>query len=332
MIEEIKSFLIENITHNYPIIKDNKSITEFVMGLETDDDISAKRLLICIGIDVQNSIDITCKLQLSENHYIINLRRCILNASNCDINTTSFPGELTNRWKFAWALNNIDFKDKMPIITCENKLGYSRVYNFSSYLKYVVNINREYNLGVDYIDSDEDEINRHYLKFKSGKKFVNCNVTRLGYDRFVFIADTSEIETIGYENTENIVDSLGLYIEDTQASEKFVCLNYKNKYKSETWQPDSLTGDWGSLDENLISDGNDFYLSYPNKDGYGRTFSISGKSKQLKERVHLPFDHEGQALYEMKAECLGSIDNQIIKGTDEAMLVEAIERFKSSGQ
>jgi len=327
-IKALTALLIENITKGIEGSTDSKTIKEFIDELEQEDDITATRLLFCMAIDCKNSLKIYGSLTPEENNYIKNLRACIIKAAHCDIEVSSFPMALTNRWKFAWALNNTAFEDRTPCIDCTNEPDYSRIYTFRAYLRWVVDINKQHNPGVDHFDGDPDEINRNYRKFKAGRKFATCKVSQLGYDRFVFVCNKKELAEIGYDQVDKIVDSLGLYVKDINDAEKFVCLNYDSSFNLSTWQPDSHTGDWGSVGADNVKEGNDFFLSYQHNDRFGRTFSVSGLGDQLKERVHLPFNSKGEQIYEMKAVDLGELESSIERDSAKQILEEAHNRYK----
>lgn len=328
-LKEITNYIIDTICSSIPNDTADKDITKFLRKLSKEKEVSSIRLLICIAIDTKNSVKQTTSKALKDNKYIQNLRKCILAASRMNEKALSFPNGLTNKWKFAWALNNMILNDKKPCVQCKTNTEYSRIYNFRSYMLWVVDINKSNNIGIDYIIDNPEDLNMYYSFFKNSGKYTDLIVTKLGYGGFVFVADKTELLNIGYTKISKIIDGLGLYIENVKKDEMFVCLEYDANFKEVTWQPDSLTGDWGKIEPGRAIDGNDFFLSFYQYDTYGRTYSVSGKGSNFKERVHLPLNLSTNK-YLMKALDLGFLPDSIIKGSDIEILKEALIRYSNA--
>ena len=326
-LTEITFDICKTVCPNEKTDRNDETITNFLKELSSEKEITSIRLLICIAIDTKNSVVQTGSNDSRTNSYIKNLRECILTASKMGLKTYSFPNGLTNRWKFAWALNQMVLKDRIPCIKSASRSSYSRIYNFRSFMLWVVGINKSRNLGIDKIVDSPEDLFRYYSFFKKNGKYSTLKVGQIGNSSFVFVADKEELNNIGYENTPEIIDGLGLYMKDTKEAEKFICLEYDSNFIEETWQPDSLTGDWGKIDHGMSNDGNDFFLSFYKLDSYGRTYSVSGKGNSFKERVHLPFDLDNSKSYLMEAKDLGHLVAPLQKGSDDAIIEEALNRY-----
>lgn len=331
-ISEIKNFLIQSLVTCNTDESENMIITEFINGLFNDGDVTSKRLILCLALDAKNSLAYCESHELRDNIFLTNLYDCILNAADCNVMLSDFGTEMPNRWKFAWAQRNAEIKNKTPCVSCTVNSEYSRVYSFSSYYEWVLSINKELNLGVDIADGDLEDIQRLFSKFKRNKNYSNCKITRLGYENFVFVAAANELRKLGYDKSNEIVDSLGLYFEDIAKSDPYVIMEYDCDFDEDTWQPDSMTGDWGQVSSKEYRIGNEFFLSFGLLDDFGRTYSISGTKKGLKERVHLPFDHKGNKVFSMKVHPLGENLGSIDRGSDQQIIVEGIKRFNMNSQ
>lgn len=83
------------------------------------------------------------------------------------------------------------------------------------------------------------------------------------------------------EITEFVLDILGMendYFEpNPRELPHFVYIVYPEHFDIESYQPTSLSGSWRTPDG--------LYISYPNADGYGRTYSTTGQEHTAKERV-----------------------------------------------
>lgn len=326
-LKKITHNICEIVCPNEKTDKKDETIANFLHNLSCEKEVTSIRLLLCIAIDTKNSVIQTGSNDSKINKYIKNLRECILTASKMAIKTFSFPSDIPNRWKFAWALNQILLKDRLPCIKSDRSSQYSRIYNFRSFMLWVVNINKSNNLGIDKIIDSPEDLFRYYSSFKKTGKYSTLNVGKLGNNGFIFVANKDELNKLGYENTLEIIDGLGLYIEDIIEAEKFICLEYDSNFNEETWQPDTLTGDWGKVDHGMVKDGNDFFLSFYKSDTYGRTYSVSGKGNSFKERVHLPFDLEDSESYVMEAQDIGSLNSPLHKGNDLDIIKEALNRY-----
>lgn len=327
-INDIANDIIEDLCPNISADPDDNTISGFIQELSNERDITSLRLLLCIGIDLKNSIAYTGFKNPSQNKYISNLRQCILNASNCTISTASFPRGLTARWKFTWSMNRIPLDTRIPCIEGIGKSQYARVSAFNDYMKYVVGPNKEHNPGIDVITNETRDLARYYIEFTSSKKkYSSIIVSKLSHFRYIFVIDIDDIKAIGYGNIDNIIDGLGFYVENISATDNYILFEYDVDFKELTWQPDCLTGDWGKIDNRANQNGNDFFLSRYHSDHWGRTFSVSGSDLSFKERVHLPFDGGGVILYQMNAVDLKNLTSLISKCSDDSIISEALLRY-----
>lgn len=312
------------------IDNENILIEDFIDTLSIETELASIRLILCIAIDIKNSVKNTSSKNIEDNTYIKNLRDCILLASKSNINNYSFPHDLPNRWKFAWAQNQVSLQDKTPCIKCNNHVKYCRAYTFKDFMLWIIDINKDQNIGIDKILGDDNNLNMYYERFSNKGYYKNINVNKLGYDRYVFVANKDDIVKIGYSNADKIIDRLGFYIGNIKKEEKYICLEYDSDFVETTWQPDALTGDWGRLNGGKTQNGNDFFLSYQHEDYFGRTFSVSGNKHNLKERVHLPFNKEDTTIYKMHVENLGPMNTNIKIATNKEIIKEALTRYVNS--
>lgn len=319
MTDKIKDFLILHLANTGDPVTD-REVSEFIIDLHSQKDLMSQKLLICLGIDCANSIKIH-SANYTANAYLQKIRSILLDAANCNVKLASFPGNITARWKFVLVQQKKKLEDLAPCFLSPNNINYTRLSTFEKYLQYVLDPNKQYNTGYIPFDGTPEELDFRYQQFLNGK-FNNCNVTKFGF-RYVFVADTSEIEQIKHD-LGLTANSLGLYIQDAGAGISFVCINYNSGFKGETWHPDSLTGDWGNEKGGT---GNEFYLSYKLLDNFGRTQSIDGKGQQLKERVHLQFDHAGTHLVNLNVANLGVLSKGITRCNDNDILIEGVTRF-----
>ena len=321
---EIIADICPNISHD-PV---DKTIAEFIIKLSQEKDVTSVRLLICIGIDVKNSISFIGSKEPALNSYIGNLRNCVLEAANCAITTSSFPTGLNTRWKFTWALNQIPLVMRKPCIKGSGTHQYAKVSSFRNYMYYIVEPNRPFNSGIDIITTAAHDLSRYYNDFTSPRKrYASIKVSRLNHIRYLFVVDINDVKAIGYQNITEIIDGLGFYVENVTTTDSFVLFEYDVNFMEDTWQPDSLTGDWGKIDSATSQNGNDFFMSFYHFDFWGRSFSVSGDKLNFKERVHLPFDHGGKVIYNMNAVDLKNLPSMINKCPDHLIIKEALIRF-----
>lgn len=331
IISDIAKKIIEDICPNASSDADDKKIEDFINNLSNEIDVTSFRLLICIAIDIKNSISFTSSKDPSINSYIDNLRKCILKAADCNITTSSFPSGLTFRWKFAWALNNIPLEQRIPCIKGSGNNQYARISLFKDYMYYIVEQNRPYNLGIDIISRAPHDLPKYYRDYSSPKKkYASIKVSKLLHFRYFFIVDKEEIKALGYDKIAEIIDGLGFYIENVTATDNYVLLEYDSNFSEDAWQPDSLTGDWGQIRDSRCQNGNDFFISFYHDNLWGKTFSVSGGNVGFKERVHLPFDHNGNRIYDMTAQDLKNLDTIICKCEDGVVICEALSRYQKA--
>lgn len=327
-INNIANDIIADLCPNLNSDNEDKAISNFIYELSQEKDVTSLRLLICIGIDVKNSIAYTGARESAQNTYISNLKSCILRAANCTINTSSFPTGLTARWKFTWSLNQIPLEMRKPCIKGGGTNQFAKVSSFRNYMYYIVEPNRPFNAGIDIISTAAHDLSRYYNEFTSSqKKYTTINVSRLSHIRFLFVVDINEIKSTGYHNIADIIDGLGFYVENVSTTDNYILFEYDSNFNETTWQPDSLTGDWGKIDFRDHQNGNDFFMSYYHFDLWGRTFSVSGNNLNFKERVHLPFDSAGVVLYKMNAVDLKNLSSNIQKCSDNAIINESLVRY-----
>jgi hypothetical protein len=327
--EQISMEIVNSICPNLGSNYDDDIISGFIYKLSEESDITSLRLLVCIGIDIRNSQKVFLSLDPLVNTYVNKIRKCILIAESASLPTTSFPSGLTNRWKFTWALNQIPLTERVPCEKSTSKDNYSRVSSFRDYMYYTVNTNIIFNSGIDIITQGPHDLVKYYMDFINDKKqkYRRINVGILDHSRYYFIVDENDLTHMGYSNLSLIIDGLGFYIDNVKKDDFFVCVQYDVNFIENTWQPDTLSGDWGNINSTTCRKGNDFFLSYPKSNGWGKTYSVSGKVKGLKEKIHLPFNNTGKRIYNMRAKDLGSLSNGIEMGHQFGILKEALDRY-----
>jgi hypothetical protein len=197
---------------------------------------------------------------------------------------------------------------------------------------YLVNINRDFDVNPDLTDDiDENELDRYHTQFIKKKKFNSLKVYNLGRtDTWVFVADKDQIKSVGYNHTKDILDRLGFYTGAIEAGSDYVCIEYDKDFAENTYQPNCLTGDWGSLSAKADFNGNDFFLSYFINDDWGRTHSVTGTGAQFRERVHQNFNYSGKTIYNMEIEPVSKLTDNLVPVTNDAIIKEALDRFSKS--
>ncbi|MEO8965671.1 MAG: hypothetical protein ABI370_13485 [Gammaproteobacteria bacterium] len=301
-----------------------------------DNNIHTLRLLICLGIDIKSSIKRLKTKDISRNSVIRSIRECILGVDKINLPLKSAPSGINglhNLIKFSIVQKNISPQLYKPCTQCFTDHDYSRVSSFTNYMMYLVRTNRNPILNPEIEDDiDEAEMDRYYKKFKARKKYNDLHVFKLGReDSWVFVASKSEIEKIGYSNTNLILDSLGFYTNSIKKGSKYVCIEYDPLFKENTFQPNALTGDWGNSNALPEFNGNEYFLSFhSNIEDWGRTYSVTGIVDPLKERVHQNFDYEGKISYKMDVINLDELNVNLGPATDDAIIKEALFRFSKS--
>lgn len=328
--KQISKDIVDIICPNHQVHMEDLKIKNFLEDLSEERDINSLRLLICIGIDIKNSFKVYKTYDINNNNYVSKLKNCLLLACTSNFTPSSFPFPLNNRQKFACALNQIPLAEKLPCIESKSKNNYSKVSSFSDYLKYMVNKNKPFNLGVDKMALDAHEIERLYREFQHPKKrkFRNIKIGIMQHFRYFFVADREELRNTGYHKLLEILDGLGYYMENVTKGDYYISMEYDPDFSEKTWQPDSLSGDWGGINDISFRNGNEFFLSYMKKNGWGKTYSISGKGNCYKEKIHLPFDNTGGQVYEMNVEDLGNVKSVVHRGHNISILKEALLRHK----
>lgn len=311
---------------------EDKLIDTFLISLKDSKSLNSIRMLICIGIDIKVSIKKFGTEDIYRNTLIKGIRDCIIKSCTYTSRLKSIPSTLPPEFLFSIAQKEISPASYHPCICCEVNLKYSRIYNLKSYLMNVVQENRDARYNPDCNESiDPNEIMRYKREFILLNKFRSINITRLGrQDSWVFLADSSEINATNYKRvnkTADILDRLGFYFENIDLNNYYICLVFDNKFSESTFQPDTLTGDWGNFDTVKTVKGNDFFLSSPLIDEWGRTNSVTGTKSPMKERVHKNFDYNYSKLYKMKAYKVGVLERPMNRSSTFIILKEAINRF-----
>ena len=323
---------------------DDIKIAGFIAKFRKETNVNSLRLLLCIGIDVKTSIKIFNTDDVVKNTVIKSLRECIKIADDLKINLKSSPNgfPLALSLKFGNAQQQISPLKCEPCISITQKANYSRVSTFRKYMLYVVGINSSVNpTSFTKIEPNPESMKEYEEAFTRGE-YTKINICNLGYNNnWVFVADKDEIKKIGYTNTRDIIDLLGLYKKDAVNNNgtRYVCLEYDSDFEEVTFQPNSFTADWGNSWGGVLKDGNDFYLSFYKFDGYGRTYPISGVDENIqgvKERTHLPLINS-KKIYKMHGEDLKILLNNIERNKSEEegeynqkMLDHAYTRYSNS--
>ncbi len=323
----VQSKLAPNLLKDHNDIK----INEFLVELRESKNVNALRLLICMGIDIKSSINKLNTEDLNMNTLIHGLRQCILESYSIKVNLLTFPSGLPPQIRFSLAQSKLSPIPYFPCICCSAPHDYSRIYNFYTYMMFVVKPNKNPIKNPSYEQIDPNEMSRYLKDFNENGKYKTIFITRLGRNKsWVFVADQMEIDATNYlfENkTEDVLDRLGFYHENIDVGDTYICMNYDSSFNENSYQPDVLTGDWGNVVIDKLSRGNEFFLSNPLIDEWGRTQSVTGTNIALRERVHQNFDFNDSKFYKMEAKPLGKLPNSISKSNNFVVLKEAINRF-----
>ncbi len=336
-LESVYSFVSSNMAPKPIDDPLDQLVDSFLHELKTTKDVNALRLLICMGIDIRRSIKEFGNSNISGNSTIRSLRDCVLLAEQTLPSLRSFPTKAPAQIRFSWAQSQISPSKHVPCGCPSPSIeGYIRVSSFKQYMLYVVKPNMNPKVNPDISDDiDINEIKRYYYDFILNGKFSKLFITRLGRtNSWVFAADKNEIDCLGHSGMippDEVIDRLGFYLENIERGSHYLLLAYDPKILENFYQPDSLTGDWGSVASGgQIGRGNEFFLSYPWLDDWGRTQSVSGSRPPLRERVHKSFDHNDSRHYQMTAASLGDLNTPIARSNNFMILKEALIRFQTA--
>ncbi len=334
-LNSVYLYLQSKLCKNAASDPNDKLVEAFIIELKESKNINALRLMICMGIDVKSSIKAMCTEDLESNTVIKGFRECILSSYSLSVKLKTYPYGIPPQIRFSIAQGKISPVPYFPCISSGLRQEYSRVSSFYSYMMYVVKINRNALINPTIPDDiDVSEMTRYLRDFTIIGKYKIIYVTRLGRNKsWVFVADKNEIDATNYkiqDKTEEIINRLGFYLQNIDLGSNYVCLEYDILLNVNFYQPDSLTGDWGNFISIKPHSGNEFFLSSPNIDEWGRTRSVTGTAKPFRERVHENFDLNDAKHYRMEVNKLGILNRSIPRSNNLSILKEALERFRLS--
>ncbi|AXY73306.1 hypothetical protein D3H65_04625 [Paraflavitalea soli] len=304
---------------------------EFLEELRGASDCNCIRLLASLGIDFRNyekpGID-----DEQRKAFTVIVRKIILHIRELTKLPKSYPEKaLTVATKFAISLKDFDAQDLRPAISIQENAEYVRISSFESYLRYVVAKNTSINPSLP-ATIDMDKPGRYYWMLTNKRRYDKIKISQLGSRTgWVFLAHGKDLASpIANKNVESLLDNLGFYLHEIKPNDQYISFTYPDSFGEMLFQPTTLTGDWGFADDTTISFGNEFFLSYKLEDFWGRTFSVSGSEKQIKERVHRSLNGADQKTYTFSVDALGPLSNRILRADITQILEEAQERYLQS--
>lgn len=303
----------------------------FLEVLRTSNDSNSIRLLASLGIDFRNYEKLG-KDGPQWKAFTAIVRRIILHIRELPRLPKTYPPELlTMAIKFGISLQDFDVQDLRPAISIQESAAYVRISNFDSYLRYIVAKNTAINPSLP-ASIDMSKPDRYYLMLTNNRRYNKINISLLGSRTgWVFLAHQKDLESpIADKDVESLLDNLGFYCHQIKPNDQYISFTYPDTFEEMLFQPTSLTGDWGYADDTTISFGNEFFLSYKLKDFWGRTFSVSGSHKQIKERVHCSLNGADKKTYTFSVAALGPLPNRILRADMMQVLDEAMERYLQS--
>ncbi len=307
----------------------NTEIENFLNRLKNGD-VNSKRLLVCLGIDLKTYEKLTSTGRKSQD-FIDLIRKVIINIEQNNVTLKSYKGTPSPAVQFGISLSQIPSSECKPIIEIRLKSNYVRIVAFKDYINWIVRQNSYINPDVP-ADIYPGAMDKYYNEFINNGRYSNLKITNLGSGTgWVFIASENEFEEkFTKKDLTNILSVLGFYVDSIKKNECYVGMRYPKEFEEITYQPTTLTGDWGNYYTDRISVGNEFFLCYFKHDDWGRTFSITGDLTPAKERTHLKFDHYGNKTYDFSICDLGVLTNELAKTTEEVIIKEALTRFERS--
>ena len=146
-----------------------------------------------------------------------------------------------------------------------------------------------------------------------------------GKNGWVFVGERDSLEKlIIAKDIKSLLDSVGFYTGNINKAYKYISLNYPNAFVEKCYQPSSIFGDWGNVNDT----GNEFFMTYKEEDCWGRSFSVTGNLKPEKERIHKAINLTGSNTYEFSVVYLGELGETISKATNVKIIEEALNRFE----
>lgn len=310
---------------------DNAYINEFLESLRSGADANSARLLVSLGIDINNYY----RAGFTKNQrkdFLCLIKKIILKTRDPDIFPKTYPKEiLTPAIRFDLALSQFPLEERKPLLEIKAGGEYVRIANFNSFLQFIVLKNKSLNTELSRA-IDKTNTEKLYYDFELGRKYRNVRVSKLGSRKgWVFLACKDDIKhlIINY-NVEELLDNLGFYFQTISTDDKFITFEYPKDFSQPIFHPTSLTGDWGDASDKSIGFGNEFFLPYKIGDDWGRTYSVSGKNVRVKERIHFPLDNDDNNFFTFSVTPLGGLNGPIKKANLMKILDEALERFGQS--
>jgi len=313
-----------------PGSKDDTYIGSFLEKLRSCSDANSIRLLVSLGIDLNNYHKPEIQDHLAD--FIDIVRKVILNIRVMKRKPKSYPSDLVPpAIEFSLSLRDFTPHQLKPAVSIVEDKEYIRISNFNSYLRHVAAKNIYANPGLP-ANYDMKRSGRYYENLISGRRFTTINVCQLSSrNGWVFLACKTDLTAqLEKKNVELLLDNLGFYCQEIKSSDRYISFDYPPTFNELLFQPTSLTGDWGDADDSSIAVGNEFFLSYRLEDHWGRTFSVSGQDVRIKERVHLSLDFAGKKTYTFSVAPLGELLKPIRKANAMTILGEALDRYEKS--
>lgn len=142
----------------------------------------------------------------------------------------------------------------------------------------------------------------------------------------IFVAHENDFHREKSKGIHHVLDALGLiFYNSGTLDSNYLALHYPEDVAS-YYQPCTLNGDWGSASQSRS--GNPFFLTYHKEDDYGRTFSVSGSKKPVRERVHAGFISDTR--FTFKIETFPAISDEIPSADETIIINEAYERYQAA--
>jgi hypothetical protein len=297
----IFNFLNRSIIDSISDKKLRLNVKRWFMSIDPEDT-DLKRFFICLAIDLKNDllssdslieifkkIDFSSKIStpLQQFDTVINNNpnRFLINSNCNDLTYGKHRYSSVITWEKLF--RKIREYSKVPILPDDHSTHYKIVF--------------------------EDK----YFNFKQIKEFG-------GWKGVTWIAPYEDLlnclnnSTNDIEMVNNVIDRLGLDSSNKRIPEelhKFIYIIFPESFDIPCYQPTSLYGFW--------KEKGGLYLSYCRKNGYGLTYTTSGKNAPMKERV-LRNNHYCNEHFSVKI--IGVPDGSLKKDTA-GIVAEGINRF-----
>jgi len=319
------------VTHKPLPGSDDAFINTFLNDLRSGADANSARLLVSLGIDINNYYQARCSKN-QRKAFLHLIKKIILKTRDTSIYPITYPPELlTPAIRFDHALNTFTPEERKPLFEFDRGGQYVRVSNFNSYLKYIILKNLPLNPHLSRaIDKDSNE--KLYYDFDMGRKYRTIRISKLESRKgWVFLACKEDVkELIETANVKDLLDYLGFYFQSISADDKFLTYEYPKEFDHPIFQPTSLTGDWGDASDKKIGFGNEFFMPYKIGEDWGRTYSVSGQDVRVRERIHSPLNNDDSHCFTFTVTPLGDLKETVEKANLMKILEEVLRRYEQS--